>query len=123
MTQPTPRPRAGFDRIGVALSAACAVHCVAGLVLVTLLGLSGGFLLNPRIHEVGLALAIVIGGIGLGLGVLRHRRAGVAALGGLGLALMALGLVVSDGPFEAIVTICGVGLLGLAHMRNLRHAH
>jgi len=115
--------RGRLDRFGVVLSALCVVHCVSGLVLVTVLGLSGSVLLSPRIHEVGLAAAIVIGGIGLGFGVARHRRRDVALLGVGGLALMALGLVVPDGMFEAAITITGVSLVATAHIRNLRHVH
>ena len=117
------RLRGRLDRFGVVLSALCVVHCVSGLVLVTVLGLSGGVLLSPRIHEVGLAAAIVIGGIGLGFGVARHGRRDVAALGVGGLGLMALGLVVPDGAFEAAITIAGVSLVATAHIRNLRHVH
>jgi hypothetical protein len=116
------RIRRGLDRTGVVLSTLCVVHCVSGLVLVTVLGLGGGMLLNPRIHEIGLALAVVIGGFGLGMGALRHRRPQVLAAGCAGLALMALGLVVPDGPVEAGITILGVLLLASAHLRNLRHA-
>lgn len=114
--------RRRLDRAGVLLSTLCAVHCVSGLVLVTLLGVGGGVLLNPRIHEIGLALAVVIGGLGLGMGAMRHRRPAVLAAGCAGLALMALGLVVPDGPVEAGVTILGVTLLASAHLRNMRHA-
>ncbi len=115
--------RRQLDRFGVVLSALCAVHCVSGLVLVTVLGLSGGVLLDPRIHEIGLALAIGIGGIGLGLGAVRHRRRGPLLVGGVGLMLMAGGLVMHDGTREAAVTIAGVSLLAAAHWRNLRHVH
>lgn len=119
----SPPIRRQLDRFGVFLSAACAVHCVAGVVLVTLLGIGGGVLLNPRIHEIGLALALVVGGVGLGVGALRHRQPAILATGAAGLALMALGLMVPDGPVEAAITISGVSLLALAHIRNLRHSH
>jgi len=115
--------RLRLDRCGVVLSALCVVHCVSGLVLVTVLGIGGGVLLNPRIHEVGLALAIVIGGLGLGAGVMRHRRTDILVMGCAGLGLMALGLVVPDGAVEAGVTISGVCLVAGAHLRNLRHRH
>jgi hypothetical protein len=115
--------RRKLDRVGVVLSALCLIHCVSGLVLVTVLGIGGGALLDPRIHEVGLMLAIGIGAVGLGFGAMRHRRAGPLALGAAGLALMALGLVVPDGVVEAGVTIGGVSLLAFAHIRNLRHQH
>ena len=63
-----------FDRVGILLSGLCAAHCLATLVLVAALGLGGSILLDPAVHRVGLALAILVGGIGLGLGVARHGR-------------------------------------------------
>ena len=115
------RPR--LDRIGVTLSALCAVHCVAGLLLVTVLGLGGGVLLDPRIHEWGLGLAIGVGILGLGFGALRHRQLSALAIGAAGLALMALALAAPHGTAEALLTIAGVALVATAHVRNLRHAH
>ena len=113
--------RGRLDRLGVALSALCAVHCVAGLVLVTVLGLGGGILLDPRIHEWGLALAIGVGLFGLGFGALRHRQLGSLIVGGLGLCLMAAALAAPHGTAEAFLTIAGVALVAFAHIRNLRH--
>ena len=115
--------RRRIDRAGVLLSTLCLIHCLAGLVLVSVLGLGGGALLNPRIHEIGLALAVVIGAIGLGMGAMRHRRPMVLVAGCAGLVLMALGLIVPDGPAEAALTMVGVLLLASAHLRNMRHAH
>ena len=114
--------RSRLDRFGMALSGLCALHCVAGLVLVTVLGLGGEALLSPAIHEVGLALAVVVGALTLGLGALRHGRTGPLAVGAAGLALMSLALGVPHGPAEAALTIAGVALVAFAHMRNLRHA-
>ena len=115
-----------LDGFGVLLSGLCAVHCVLGLVLVTVLGLGAGVggeaWLSPRIHETGLALAVVVGALTLGLGALRHGRTGPLAVGAAGLALMSLALGVPHGPAEAALTIAGVALVAFAHMRNLRHA-
>lgn len=114
--------RGRIDRVGVLLSALCMVHCVSGVVLVTLLGVGGGVLMNPRIHEIGLALALVIGAMGLGMGMLRHGKRGPLALGGFGLALMGMGLLAPHGLAEAALTIAGVTLLATGHIANLRHA-
>ena len=111
-----------LDGFGVFLSALCAVHCVVGLVLVTVLGLGGGLFLSPAFHRVGLALAVAIGLVTLGISAWRHGRPGPAAIGGCGLVLMAGGLVVDHGPAEALLTIPGVALVAFAHIRNLHHA-
>jgi hypothetical protein len=111
-----------LDGFGVLLSGLCAVHCLLGLVLVTVLGLGGGAFLSPSVHEIGLALAVGIGVITLGLSAWRHGHLVPALIGACGLALMALALVVGHGPLEAVLTIPGVGLVAFAHIRNLRHA-
>lgn len=111
-----------LDRAGIVLSGLCAVHCVLGLVLVSALGLGGPALLSPAIHEVGLALAIGIGAITLGLGVLKHGQLGPLAIGAVGIALMAAGLASPHGLQEATLTILGVALVAAAHIGNLRHA-
>jgi len=110
-----------FDRVGILLSGLCAVHCLATLLLVAVLGFGGGLLLDPAIHRVGLALAILVGGIGLSLGVARHGRREPLLLGIVGLSLMALALLSGHGPAEAALTISGVALVAFAHWRNVHH--
>jgi len=113
--------RERFDRVGILLSGLCAVHCLATLVLVAVLGLGGGILLDPAVHRVGLALAIVVGSIGLGLGIARHGRREPLLIGAAGLSLMATALATGHGPAEAALTISGVALVAWAHWRNVRH--
>ena len=109
-----------LDRMGILLSALCALQCLAGIRLVAGLGLGGTFLFAPAIHLIGLALAIVIGGITLAIGVARHGDPRPLQLGAGGLVLMALALAVGHGLAEALLTIAGVSLLAWAHLRNLR---
>jgi hypothetical protein len=111
-----------LDGAGMVLSGLCAVHCLLGLVVVSVLGLGGGLLLAPEIHRVGLALAVAIGLVTLGLGALRHGRIEPLLIGACGIALMAGALLAGHGPYEAVLTIAGVALVALAHIRNLRHA-
>jgi hypothetical protein len=110
-----------FDRVGIFLSGLCALHCLATLVLVAALGIGGGVLLDPAIHRVGLAVAIVVGVVALGFGIARHGRTGPLAIGAAGLSLMGLALAVGHGTTEVVATIAGVGLVALAHWRNVRH--
>ena len=55
-----------------ALSGLCMVHCLATTVLLALLSAAGGMLGAPWIHEVGLTLAMIMGAIALGRGILEH---------------------------------------------------
>ncbi|MFO1255071.1 MAG: MerC domain-containing protein [Sphingomonadaceae bacterium] len=110
-----------LDRVGVLLSGLCALHCLAGILLVAGLGLGGEYLLAPMIHRVGLALAIAVGSITLVLGVVRHGDPLPLQVGAAGIGFMAFALFVGHGSTEAVLTILGVALLGWAHLRNLRH--
>ena len=109
-----------LDRVGVLLSGQCALHCLAGLLLVAGLGLGGEFLLAPVIHRVGLALAIVVGAATLVIGVARHRDPLPLQVGAAGIGLMIAALIVGHGTPEAVLTMAGVALLAWAHLRNLR---
>ena len=111
-----------FDRLAIGLSALCLVHCVASVVIVTLLATAGGFLLHPAIHEAGLAIAILLAVIGLGSGFLQHRRRVPMMIGTVGIALMATALSVPHGFAEAAYTMIGVACVATAHFLN-RRAH
>ena len=115
-----PRIRGRLDRIGLALSCLCAVHCVLGIVIVAGLGLGGAFLLDPAIHRVGLLLATVIAAVAIGLGALKHRRAAPFVVAMTGLTFMGGGLAVEHGVEEAMLTIIGVTLVALGHLLNIR---
>jgi hypothetical protein len=114
--------RSRLDRVGIILSGLCAVHCVLGVVVVGIFGLGGEALLSPEIHRIGLAIALAVGLISLGFGVLRHGRIAPLVIGGIGLSLMAAALFVGHGLPEAVLTILGVSLVAFAHIRNV-HAH
>ena len=112
-----------IDRAGITLSALCAVHCLATIVLVSALGIGGGLLANPIIHEIGLALAMIVAAVAIGIGALRHRRAAPFVTAMTGLSFMGGALAVPHGFEEAVLTIIGVGLVSLGHILNMRHAH
>jgi hypothetical protein len=111
-----------LDHAGMFLSGLCMVHCLAGLVLVGVLGLGGEALLNPAIHRYGLALAVVIGAATIGANAVRHGHRLPLALGACGLALMTAAVLSDHGPAEAFLTIGGVALVATAHVINLRRA-
>lgn len=108
-----------LDRIAMGLSGLCVVHCVATAVLLSLLATAGGILGSPIIHEVGLTLAMIIGGVALGRGYLEHGFVLPATIGVLGLGIMARALTLPHDGREPIYTVVGVMVLALGHRLNL----
>ena len=107
-----------LDRFAIGLSGLCLVHCLGTAVVLGLLASAGGLLGAPWIHEVGLTLAMILGGIALGRGVLQHGFMMPSAVGGLGLGVMAGALSLPHGGGEEMFTIVGVGILALGHQLN-----
>lgn len=120
MTFSLPGIRDRLDRMGMVLSCLCAVHCVASIVVVAALGIGGSFLLDPAIHRVGLALAMLIAAVAIGLGALRHGRRAPFVTAMTGLSFMGGALAVPHGTEEAVLTIIGVSLVALGHLLNVR---
>jgi hypothetical protein len=111
-------PTFRLDRVAVALSGLCLVHCLATAILLGLLSAAGGFLGAPIIHEVGLTLAMILGSFALGRGILEHGFMMPSAIGGLGLGVMAGAISLPHGGNEPIYTVVGVLILALGHRLN-----
>ena len=111
-------PTSRLDRMAMALSGLCMVHCLATAVWLALLATAGGFLGAAWIHEVGLTLAMVLGGLALYRGVLEHGFMMPSAVGGLGLGVMAGALTMPHDGSEALFTVVGVSIVALGHKLN-----
>ena len=118
-----PSLRRRLDQAGIALAGLCAVHCLLTLVVISALGVGGHFLLDENIHRIGLLLALVVAGVAIGWGMLRHGRMLPFAVALGGLALMGAALIVPHGTNEFVLTLAGVGIVSVAHWLNLRAAH
>jgi ABC-type sugar transport system permease subunit len=114
--------RRRLDHLGIGLAGLCALHCLATLVVLSTLGLGGHFLFNENIHRIGLMLALVVGGVAIGWGLLRHRLILPFIVAMAGLTLMAAALLVPHGANEFLLTLVGVTLVSAAHLMNLRAA-
>lgn len=111
-------PTSRLDRIAMGLSGLCLVHCLATAVLLGLLASAGGLLGSPQIHEIGLSMAMILGSIALGRGVLEHGFILPSAIGSLGLGVMAGALTMPHGGNESLFTVVGVMILALGHRLN-----
>ncbi|HET9397961.1 MAG TPA: MerC domain-containing protein [Sphingomicrobium sp.] len=111
-------PTHRLDRMAIGLSGICLVHCVATTVLLALVASAGSMLGANWIHEVGLGLAMIMGGISLGRGIMEHGYSMPSAVGGLGLGVMAGALTLPHNGSEALYTVVGVAILALGHRLN-----
>jgi hypothetical protein len=109
-----------FDRLAIGLSGLCLIHCLASAIFVAMLASAGGLLLHPAIHEVGLVIAIGLGIVAQGRGVMEHGFMMPSAIGGLGLGVMAGSLGLPEGGAGTVYTIVGVLILALGHDLNRR---
>lgn len=111
-----------LDRLAIGLSGLCLVHCVATAVFIALVSSIGGLLGTHIIHEVGLSMAMALGAIALGRGVVEHGFILPVAVGALGLGVMAGALQLPHNGTEALYTMVGVGILALGHRLNFMAA-
>jgi hypothetical protein len=112
-------PTNRLDRIAMGLSGLCLVHCLGTAILLGLLASAGGILGSPIVHEVGLTLAMLVGSVALGRGILEHGFMLPSAIGALGLGVMAGALSLPEGGHEAVYTVAGVMILALGHRLNV----
>ena len=111
-------PTGKLDRLAIGLSGLCLVHCLATTVVFALLASAGSMLGAAWIHEVGLGIAMAMGMVSLGKGIVEHGYALPSAVGGLGLGVMAGALTLPHDGSEAMATVLGVAILALGHRLN-----
>ena len=111
-----------LDRLAIGLSGLCVVHCLATAVALGLLASAGGMLGAHAIHEVGLSLAMILGGFALGRGAAEHGFLMPVAIGSVGLGVMAGALQLPHDGTESLYTVIGVSILALGHRLNFMAA-
>jgi len=112
------------DQIGMGLSILCAIHCLMTPVLVVLfpaLGLLEGpvefhFLIAPFI--------VLVGSLAFWRGYRRHMRQKILISGCVGLTLVGVSLLITDGAHHHIettaLTAIGSLILIVTHWRNIQ---
>lgn len=114
-----------LDKLAIAFSAVCLVHCLMLPVVVTLLPIFGvSFLTHEQFHQIMLIVVLPTSIGAFALGCREHRQSSVAVIGGIGLALLivaafAVGSTWGDHA-ERVVTVLGGVVLAIAHIQNFR---
>jgi hypothetical protein len=109
-----------MDRLAIGLSGLCLVHCLASAVFFAMVSAAGSLFLDPFVHEVGLVIAIGLGIVALGRGVIEHGFMMPVAVGSVGLGVMSGALTMPHDGMEAVYTVVGVLILALGHDLNRR---
>ena len=112
------------DRLGIAASALCLMHCLATPVLLVMLPLTGMVWVgwDSAIHRTLAVIVTVPVLFALIPGYIAHRRSAVLLFGALGLSCFLAAVFVIGPRFgeiaEAALSVCGGTLLITAHYRN-----
>jgi hypothetical protein len=114
-----------FDRVAIALSTICIVHCLAMPFVIAVLPVAafavGG---DGHFHALMLWFVVPTSVLGFALGLRVHRRADIVLLGAaaiVGLAVAALwGHDAWDPSIEVLVNVAASVMLAAAHWRNFR---
>ena len=119
------RPVDWLERLAIAGSLACMIHCLALPVAMALLPALTELLNIPESAHIW-ALVVTVPAAGVALSQGRHNHGSLLplALGTSGIALLLIGLSLTDGIGETVATLVGSLLLTSGHLLNwrLRHA-
>jgi MerC mercury resistance protein len=119
------RQRVLLDKVAVALSGLCLVHCLALPFAVALLPFLGQFS-DDHLHVELLFFVIPVSVIALLSGYRRHGQAGVIVFGALGLFVLTIGGTIVHDQYgltaDRLMTVAGSFVLAFTHYRNFRLA-
>lgn len=119
------RHKAFLDKIALALSGLCLLHCLMLPLVVAVLPFLGQFG-NDHFHAELLLFVIPLSVIALGVGYRRHRHAEVLVFGALGLIILAIGGTFVHDTYgemaDRAMTVTGSVILAFTHYQNFRLA-
>ncbi len=119
------RHKAFLDKIAVALSGLCLLHCLLLPFVVAVLPFLGQFG-TDHFHAELLLFVIPLSVIALGVGYRRHHHAEVLVFGALGLTILTIGGTFVHDTYgemaDRAMTVTGSIILAFTHYRNFRLA-
>ncbi len=113
-----------WDKLGIIVSATCAVHCLLVGLLPFALPLMDTFFHSPWFHILFVVMVVIITPMAFGLHFQRHGFSFVIKLAVLGVALIISGSLLESYSSELIshgLSMFGSFSLVSAHVLNLRH--
>ena len=115
--------REAMDAVGIAGSAICLLHCLAGPILLLLAPLLPSITFDDRLfHQSMLFVVVPVSGVALFVGCKSHRDLATLVFGVSGLFTLLLAATALHGPLspvgEKLLTVIASLLLSVAHLRN-----
>lgn len=119
------RRKAWLDKVAVALSGLCLLHCLLLPFVVAVLPFLGQFG-DDHFHRELLLFVVPVSVVALTAGYRRHRHKEVLVLGIVGLLVLGVGGTYVHDAYGAladrIMTVVGSMILAVTHYRNFRFA-
>lgn len=120
-----------FDRIAIALSAVCILHCLAVPLLAVILPIAFvGLGTDAHFHEWLLWAVVPTSLFGFGFGLRYHQRYWIPSVGTIGLVIVAFAAIVAHASWdrwqEMLLSTIGSVVLVVAHWFNfveVRRSH
>ena len=117
--------KSSWDRLGIALSLACLVHCLLLPVAVVAMPVIAAQWLHPdSVHSLMAMVLLPVALLALVPGLRLHRKWGVAGAMAGGLGLVSTAAFAGEGSvaheWAVLLTVAGGMILVLAHSINLR---
>jgi len=110
-----------IDRIGIALSTTCAIHCLLMPILIMITSVGAlSWLANEHVESVLLLLAIILAVNSLISGCLVHRQFSILLFLPLAIAFIGTGRWAGLSVWETPLVVVGGFLLAISHYGNLR---
>jgi hypothetical protein len=122
--QPSVKMKKIWDKLGIVVSATCAVHCLVVGMLPFALPLLDSFFHSPLFHILFVVMVVVITPMAFGHHFQRHGFSYVINLALAGVAGIIMGAALEPVSSELVshgVSMFGSFFLVFAHVLNLRH--
>jgi hypothetical protein len=115
-----------WDRLGIAFSSACVVHCIMVAFLPFFLPVISQYTHSSWIHFIVLITMLVTTPFAFVPGYKKHGLTWILAIALIGLLLVILSVIIEGKVSDQLshgISICGSLFLVFAHAKNIQHSH
>ena len=115
-----------WDRLGIAFSSACVVHCIMVAFLPFFLPVISQYTHSSWIHFIVLITMLVTTPFAFVPGYKKHGLTWILAMALIGLLLVISSVIIEGKVSDQLshgISICGSLFLVFAHAKNIQHSH